>query len=55
MAIIIVDDIKSDTTIEFYYSDINTHFEGIIESVGLKGLLGKNEFSFFVSKGEGEN
>ncbi|MEG3657842.1 hypothetical protein V5097_10555 [Arenibacter palladensis] len=51
----VITDNKGEATIEFYCSDINTYFEGIIEGVGLKGLLGKNEFSFFVSKGEGKN
>jgi hypothetical protein len=51
----VITDNKGEATIEFFTSDINTYFDGIIEGVGLKGLLGKNRFSFFVSQGEGKN
>lgn len=51
----VITDNKGEATIEFFTSDINTYFDGIIEGVGLKGLLGKNQFSFFVSQGEGKN
>jgi len=51
----IITDKNGNATVEFFTSDINTYFEGIIEGVGSGGLLGKKEFSFFVSKGEGKN
>jgi hypothetical protein len=51
----VITDNKGMAIIEFFTSDINTYFEGIIEGVGFKGLLGKNRFSFFVSQGEGKN
>lgn len=48
----LVTDKNGNAVLEFFASDINTYFEGIIEGVGLKGLLGKNSFKFFVSQGD---
>jgi hypothetical protein len=42
----VVTDKNGQATLEFYCSDINSSFQGIIEGVGGEGLLGKNEFSF---------
>lgn len=39
-----------EATVEFYCSDINTHFIGIIEGVGSVGQLGSTNFSFFVRR-----
>lgn len=51
----VITDKNGSAAVEFFTSDINTYFEGVIEGVGPEGLLGKKEFSFFVSKGEGKN
>ncbi len=42
----VVTDKNGQATLEFYCSDINSSFQGIIEGVGGEGLLGKNEFHF---------
>lgn len=42
----VVTDKKGQATLEFFCSDINSSFHGIIEGVGGAALLGKNEFYF---------
>ncbi len=46
----VVTNSKGEATVEFYCSDINTHFIGTVEGISGEGLLGKNEFGFFVKK-----
>jgi hypothetical protein len=46
----VITDNKGEATIEFYCSDINTQFIGVVEGTDGYGLLGKNEFRFFVKK-----
>ena len=41
---------KGEANIEFYTSDINTKFIGMIEGVSGNGLLGTNSFHFYVAK-----
>ena len=46
----IITDNKGEAIIEFYCSDINTKFIGIIEGVSGEGLLGSELFEFSVKK-----
>ena len=46
----IITDKNGEAMVEFFFSDINTHFIGTVEGVGGQNLLGKSEFVFFVSK-----
>lgn len=48
----VVTDKDGKTSVEFFTSDINTTFLGILEGVSSEGLLGNEEFSFFVTKGK---
>jgi hypothetical protein len=41
---------NGEATVDFFCSDINSSFLGIVEGVGREGLLGKNEFHFTVVK-----
>jgi hypothetical protein len=41
---------NGEATIDFFCSDINSSFLGIVEGVGREGLLGKKEFHFSVVK-----
>ena len=44
----VVTDKNGNAEIEFYSSDISSHFLGIIEGVDGTGLLGRDEFKFYV-------
>jgi hypothetical protein len=46
----IVTNEKGEASLEFFCSDINTGFVGIIEGVSGKGLLGTSNFEFIVCK-----
>ena len=48
----VITDSNGKATLEFYTSDINTYFIGNIEGVSSEGLLGSQEFEFFVSKND---
>ena len=41
---------KGEATVEFFCSDLNTHFVGTIEGASGDGLLGNTGFDFFVRK-----
>lgn len=46
----IITDKNGEASLEFFCSDINSSFKGIVEGVGADGLLGKKEFQFKVVK-----
>jgi len=46
----VITDKNGEASVEFFCSDINSSFMGIIEGVGPDGLLGKKEFRFNVVK-----
>ncbi|HEU4554571.1 MAG TPA: hypothetical protein VFS25_17125 [Chitinophaga sp.] len=46
----IITDENGDATVEFFSSDINTAFYGIVEGVSGNGLAGKTDFEFTVTK-----
>ncbi len=46
----IITNVKGEASVEFYCSDINTLFLGIIEGVSAEGLLGAENFELFVRK-----
>jgi hypothetical protein len=46
----IITDENGDATLEFFSSDINTAFYGIVEGVSSNGLAGKTDFEFTVTK-----
>jgi hypothetical protein len=46
----IITDENGDATLEFFSSDINTAFYGIVEGISNNGLAGKTDFEFTVTK-----
>jgi len=46
----VITDKNGEATLDFFSSDINSSFMGIVEGVGPDGLLGKKEFRFNVVK-----
>ena len=46
----IITDKNGEAEITFFCSDISSHFVGVIEGVSANGLLGREEFKFFVKK-----
>jgi hypothetical protein len=46
----IITDANGDATLEFFSSDINTTFYGIVEGISGNGMIGKSDFEFIVTK-----
>ncbi len=46
----IVTDENGNATLEFFSSDINTRFYGLIEGISGNGIIGKSDFEFTVTK-----
>ncbi|MBP8960297.1 MAG: hypothetical protein KBG40_07730 [Bacteroidales bacterium] len=51
----LITDIHGEATIEFFCSDLNNHFVGVIEGANRDGLLGNNTFEFTVLKMKSTN
>jgi hypothetical protein len=50
----IVTDENGEAEVEFFCSDISSHFLGTIEGLNSEGLLGKKKFRFFVKNNSGK-
>ena len=47
---LLLTDAKGEATVDFYCSDLNTSFTGVIEGVSKDGLLGAVGIKFYVIK-----
>lgn len=51
----IITDANGEVEVEFFCSDISSHFLGIVEGVDGTGLLGRDEFKFYVRNDSSKN